>query len=95
MFDERALGEKIRAVLRPYASNWSGSLGRGDLVIPHADLSRLVEAIVDASRDALEAHSPATEHELFHELSESRKLASIQDQATRLRERFHILVRQR
>jgi hypothetical protein len=95
MFDERVLGEKIRAVLRPYASNWSGSLGRGDLVIPHADLSRVVEAIVDASRDTLESHSPATDYELFQELSESRKLVSVQDQAARLRERFHVLTRQR
>ncbi len=95
MVDERLLGEKIRSVLRPYASNWSGSLGRGDLVIPHADLSRVVEAIVDATREAFDAHSPASDAELFQELSESRRLSSVQDQAARLRQRFHIFSRQR
>jgi hypothetical protein len=94
MVDDRLLGERIRAVLRPYASNWSGSLGRGDLVIPHADLSRVVEAIADATREALDAHSPASESELFEELAETRRLPSIQDQAARLRQRFHILSRQ-
>ncbi|HZR84970.1 MAG TPA: hypothetical protein VFD92_27995 [Candidatus Binatia bacterium] len=93
MFDERSLADKIRAVLRPYASNWSGSLGRGDLVIPHADLSRVVEAIIDASRDAFEGHSPASDFELFQELSEARRLSSVQDQVDRLRARFHILTR--
>ena len=95
MVDDRLLGEKIRSVLRPYASNWSGSLGRGDLVIPHADLSRVVEAIVDATRETFDAHSPASDAELFQELSESRRLSSVQDQATRLRQRFHIFSRQR
>lgn len=93
MIDERQLGDKIRSVLRPYASNWSGSLGRGDLVIPHADLSRVVEAIVDATREALDAHGPASEAELFQELSESRRLSSVQDQVTRLRQRFHVFSR--
>ena len=93
MFDERLLGEKIRGVLRPYASNWSGSLGRGDLVIPNADLSRVVEAIVEASREAIDAHAPASDYDLFQTLTEGRRLSSVQDQAARLRERFLILRR--
>jgi len=95
MVDERLLGERIRSVLRPYASNWSGSLGRGDLVIPHADLSRVVEAIIDATRETLDAYAPASDGDLFQELSESRRLSSVQDQASRLRQRFHIFSRQR
>lgn len=93
MLDERLLGERIRAVLRPYASNWSGSLGRGDLVIPHAELSRLIAGIVEAVRDAADAESPASDLDLFAALTETRRLPSVQDQAARLRERYRILKR--
>jgi hypothetical protein len=42
MRSDRSLTERILGVLRPYASNWSGTLGRGDLVIPQRDIPRVV-----------------------------------------------------
>jgi len=33
MAGDKSVTEKILHVLRPYASNWSGTLGRGDLVV--------------------------------------------------------------
>lgn len=95
MLDDCVLREKILELLRPYASNWSGSLRRGDLVIPQIEVSRLVEEITTAVQEVLDARSEASEHELFHVLVESRRLASVQDQAKQLRERFVVLERKR
>lgn len=88
MLDDRLLREKVLELLRPYASNWSGSLRRGDLVIPQIEVSRVVEEITAAVRDVLDAHSEASERTLFEFLAESRRLPSVQDQAKLLRERF-------
>jgi hypothetical protein len=95
MLDDRLLREKVLELLRPYASNWSGSLRRGDLVIPQIEVSRLVEEISTAVQEALDARSEASELTLFHFLAESRRLASVQDQAMLLRERFVVVERKR
>jgi len=93
MLDERLLRERILELLRPYASNWSGSLRRGDLVIPQVEVSRLVEEITAAVDEGLDSRSEASERELFDLLAASRRMASVQDQASLLRERFVILAR--
>ena len=93
MLDDRVLREKINELLRPYASNWSGSLRRGDLVIPQVEVSRLVEEITTAVQEVLDSRSEASERELFLVLSDSRRRASVQDQAKLLRERFVVLER--
>ncbi len=95
MLDDCALRDKILELLRPYASNWSGSLRRGDLVIPQIEVSRLVEEITAAVQEVLDARSEASERELFHVLADARRLASVQDQAKQLRERFVVLERKR
>ncbi len=98
MLDEEALGERVRAVLQPYASNWSGSLGRGDLVIPCAEVNRVLRAIVAALREAGEAGEAGAavgELELFEALAETRRLPSIQDQVTALQQRFLVCARRR
>lgn len=95
MLDDCLLREKILELLRPYASNWSGSLRRGDLVIPQIEVSRLVEEISTAVQEVLDARSEASERELFNVLAESRRRASVQDQAKQLRERFVVLERKR
>ena len=46
MRGDRALTERILNVLRPYGSNWSGTLGRGDLVIPQREIPRLIHEIM-------------------------------------------------
>jgi hypothetical protein len=91
MSEDRGATEKILNVLRPYASNWSGTLGRGDLVIPQREIPRLIHEILDAVREAGEHHGQASDTEIFKLLSETRRLASVQDQAQRLREAFVIL----
>ena len=95
MLDDRLLREKVLELLRPYASNWSGSLRRGDLVIPQIEVSRLVEEIATAVQEVLDSRSEASERELFLSLAETRRMASVQDQAKLLRERFVVLERRR
>ena len=90
MLDEHALDERIRAVLRPYAANWSGSLGQGDLVIPSADLGGVVGAIVEAVREFAGGAPLASELEVFEALADLRRMPSIQDQAAGLIRRFRI-----
>lgn len=90
---ERQATEKILAVLRPYAANWSGSLGRGDLVIPQRDIPRLIRDLIDAVHEALEPQGEASDTELFHVLAEIRRLPSLQDQVEKLHSTFRVLKR--
>jgi hypothetical protein len=90
---DRGSTERILNVLRPYASNWSGTLGRGDLVIPQRDIPRLIHDILDALRDEAAAHKEAGERELFDALMAGRRSASVQDQVECLRRHFLILLR--
>jgi hypothetical protein len=93
--DECALQERILEVLRPFASTWTGSLRRGDLVIPQADVSRVVNEVVDLVK-GLAAESPeAPERAVFETLRTGQRLPSLQDQAKLLRERFLISERPR
>lgn len=82
---------KILAVLRPYAANWTGTLGRGDLVVPQREIPRLINDLLEAI--ASERLPEVSDRELFDALCEARRSASLQDQATRLRQTFHILKR--
>jgi hypothetical protein len=93
MLDHCLLRDKILELLRPYASNWSGSLRRGDLVIPQVEVSRVVEEIAGVVQEVLDGRAEASDATLFHFLSDSRRLASVQDQAKLLRERFLVLER--
>lgn len=90
---ERQATEKILAVLRPYAANWSGSLGRGDLVIPQRDIPRLIRDVIEAVHEVLEPQGEASDNELFHVLSEIRRLPSLQDQVEKLSSTFRVLKR--
>jgi len=93
MSDDRSATEKILNVLRPYASNWSGTLGRGDLVIPQREIPRLIHEILDAVREAGERRGEVSELDVFRVLNEARRLPSVQDQVERLRDAFLILKR--
>ena len=95
MSNEHLIRERILAILQPFASNWSGSLGRGDLVIPHAELSGVVRAIVAALDELAAGDGEVSEAELFQVLAETRRLASVQDQVARVRERFRVVARRR
>ena len=90
MRSDRSLTERILGVLRPYASNWSGTLGRGDLVIPQRDIPRVVHEVLDAMHDE-NGWEEATERELVEALLALRRVSSIQEQATRLQRQFAIL----
>lgn len=90
---ERIEMEKLLDVLRPYASNWSGSLGRGDLVIPQREIPRLIHDILEAVQQLGEQGREVTDAELFHALSEVERSPSLQDQADKLRRQFRILKR--
>lgn len=93
MPDERGATERVMSVLRPYASSFSGTLGRGDLVIPQREIPRLVHQIVEAVREDEAQRGEASELEVFRVLSDAQRLPSIQDQVKRLRQTFHILKR--
>jgi hypothetical protein len=90
---DRSLTERILSVLRPYASNWSGTLGRGDLVIPQREIPRVIHEILDALREEAESHKDAGDRELFDVLMAARQRPSVQDQAELLRKHFRILLR--
>jgi len=90
---ERADMEKLLDVLRPYAANWSGSLGRGDLVIPQREIPRLIQDILEAVHQITEGGREATDAELFHALSEAERSPSVQDQVAKLRCQFLIFKR--
>ena len=92
MRSDRSLTERILAVLRPYASNWSGTLGRGDLVIPQRDIPRVVHEVLDAMHDEA-GWEEAGEREVVEALLAIRRSPSVQDQADLLRRRFTILKR--
>jgi hypothetical protein len=90
---ERAISERILNVLRPYASNWSGTLSRGDLVIPQAEVPRLLREILGCVQEVVERHGEAADFEVFQALMASRAAPSVQDQLAELRRRFLILTR--
>jgi len=93
MSGDRSATEKILNVLRPYASNWSGTLGRGDLVIPQREIPRLIHEILDAVREVGERRGEASEVDVFQVLNDARRLSSLQDQVERLRDAFLIVKR--
>jgi hypothetical protein len=92
MRSDRSLTERILGVLRPYASNWSGTLGRGDLVIPQRDIPRVVHEVLDAMHDE-SGWEEASDREVVEALLAIRRSASVQDQADRLRKQFMFLRR--
>ncbi len=84
--------ERILDVLKPYASNWTGTLGRGDLVIPQREIQRLIREILDVlGQEAVPVE--ATEQDVFEVLMAARRSPSLQDQVAALRSRFRFLVR--
>jgi len=93
MRSDRGITERILSVLRPYASNWTGTLGRGDLVIPQREIPRVIHDILDALHEDAGAHKEAGDRELFDALMAARRSASVQDQADILRRHFLILLR--
>ena len=90
---DRSITERILNVLRPYASNWNGTLGRGDLVIPQREIPRVIHELLDALHDDVAARKEAGDRELFDVLMAARRSASVQDQADLLRRHFIILLR--
>ena len=80
-------------VLRPYAANWSGNLGRGDLVVPQREITRLISDLLRAVRAAADDVREVGETELFHALREAQRLPSVQDQAAQLQRSFRIVKR--
>ena len=90
---ERPETERILDVLRPYAANWSGSLGRGDLVIPQREIPRLVTNLLDAVSQSADAEGEVSDTELFRALTEAQRSRSVQDQVGKLRQSFRILKR--
>ena len=93
MRSDRSLTERILNVLRPYASNWSGTLGRGDLVIPQREIPRVIHDILDVLHEDATALKEAGDRELFDVLMAARRSASVQDQANLLRRHFLIFLR--
>jgi hypothetical protein len=93
MSADKNVTEKILHVLRPYASNWSGTLGRGDLVIPQREIPRVIHDILTAVHELTDARKEVPEGEVFQVLMESRRLPSVQDQLQALQKRFLIVAR--
>ncbi len=92
MRPDRSITERLLNVLRPYASNWTGTIGRGDLVIPQREIPRVIHEILDALHDDA-ASKEAGDHELVDVLRAARRSESLQDQAELLRRHFRIVLR--
>ncbi len=90
---DRSVTEKILNVLRPYASNWSGTLGRGDLVIPQREIARVIHDILDALSEVDDRGGEASAMDVFQVLTDARRLPSLQDQVERLQGAFLIVKR--
>jgi len=91
---ERPETERLLDVLRPYAANWSGSLGRGDLVVPQREIPRLINDLLDAIAQCSDANTgEVSDAELFHALAEVQRSPSVQDQVGKLRQTFRIFKR--
>jgi len=90
---DRPETERVLDVLRPYAANWSGSLGRGDLVVPQREIPRLINDLIDAITQCADAEGEVSDAELFHALTEAQRSTSVQDQVGKLRQSFRILKR--
>src|SRR5205823_3020493 len=73
---DRSITERILNVLRPYASNWNGTLGRGDLVIPQREIPRVIHELLDALHDDVAARKEAGDRELFDVLKAGRRSES-------------------
>jgi hypothetical protein len=93
MSAEKSITERVLNLLKPYASNWSGTLSRGDLVIPQNEIPRLVHQILSSIQEIASASGEAGDRELFEALRAARASTSIQDQIAQLRKRFVILNR--
>ncbi len=93
MKQQGPISDRLREILRPYAANWSGTLGRGDVLIPQREIPQIIEEIVDAVRAEIARPREASDPELFDALMESRRAGSVQDQMAFLRGRFQILCR--
>lgn len=91
---ERPESERLLDVLRPYAANWSGSLGRGDLVVPQREIPRLINDLLDAIAQCGETSTgEVSDTDLFHALTEAQRSPSVQDQVVKLRQTFRIFKR--
>ncbi len=84
---------KILDLLRPFAANWSGTLKRGDVVIPKDDLPNLVEQIVTVAKEIGGGGNEVTDADVFHVLREASRSASLQNQVATLRREFRIVRR--
>lgn len=93
MPDDHSATERVLGVLRPYASNFSGTLGRGDLVIPQREIPRLIHQILEAINEIEAERGEASELEVFQALTDAQRLPSVQDQAKRLQRAFIIYKR--
>ena len=93
MSAEKSTTERILCLLRPFASNWSGTLSRGDLVIPQREIPRLVQEILESLNTEGDAGGEASDREVFLALMETRQVSSVQDQLALLRLRFSIVKR--
>ncbi len=83
---------RILDLLRPFAANWSGTLKRGDMVVPKDELPALVEQLVAVAREIGNADE-ASDIEVFHVLRQASRSASLQNQVETLRREFRITKR--
>ncbi len=90
---EQSLADRILHLLRLYSSNWTGTVGRGDVVIPQREMAHLVRDLLSLFKQAQELPGEASEAEVFQTLMESQRLSSVQDRVSALRKRFLIIER--
>ncbi len=90
---EESLADRILHLLKLYSSSWTGTLGRGDLIIPQRELPRFVRDLLNLLERAQGLPTEAAQADVFEVLMETRRLASVQDQLDALLHRFVIIDR--
>jgi len=88
-----AVTDRLREILRPYGSRFTGAIARGDLVVPQREVPKLLRDVAEAALAAADG-GEASDREVFEALVEAAQHhGSTQDRVTFLKRRFRITPR--
>jgi hypothetical protein len=88
---EPGVTDRVREILLPYGSGFTGTIARGDVVVPQREVPKLLREIAEAALVA--GGGEVGDRELFDALTEASRRSSVQDQVAYLRTRFRITPR--
>ena len=85
--------DRLREILRPYGSRFTGAIARGDLVVPQRDVPKLLHDVAEAALSLADG-GEAGDRDVFDALVDAEHHhSSIQDRVGYLKRRFRITPR--